>query len=150
MRFADANHYIDSISLLFPLLFARLQVVMLPSDNEGYPMAMVEQRTAVWNGCFDGNPIEPFDEICNRQPTLSFQLNWSKTPGCFREKDVIKPPQSNGPLFSSSSSTSSKMKVLDAIGVRTDTLSKLRMQSSRFRLHASTLVVYDSYFTALS
>ena len=45
----------------FPLLLVYLQVVMLPSDNDGYPMAMVEQRTAVWNGCFDGNPIEPFD-----------------------------------------------------------------------------------------
>ena len=71
---------------------------MLPSDNDGYPMAMVEQRTAVWNGGFDGNAIEPFEEICNRQPTLSFLLNWSKTPGCFRDKDVIKPTSADGPL----------------------------------------------------
>ena len=79
-----------------------LQVVMLPSDNEGYPMAMVEQRTAEWNGGFDGSPIEPFEDICHRQPTLSFLLNWSKTPGCFREKDVVKPSTVSGALTNGS------------------------------------------------
>ena len=99
---------------------------MLPSDAEGIPMAMVEQRTSSWDGTFEGSAIEPFEEVCNSQPTLSFQLRWSKTPGCFREKDVVKPT----PAFASANSllaadrysvsASTKPTVLDAIGVRTD------------------------------
>ena len=101
---------------------------MLPSDGEGYPMATVEHRTAEWDGPFDGSEIEPFEAICRRQPTLSFELNWSKTPGCFREKGVIKPaPSLSGGLDSLGSAVP---KIMDTLGMRTETLGKTKRQNN--------------------
>jgi len=99
------------------------EVVMLPSDSEGFPIATVEQQTAKWDAPFDGSVIEPFEDVCQQQPTLAFLLNWSKAPGCFREKDVVTPSSGFGRnLNGDRQLTSSKIAVLDAIGVRTDAL----------------------------
>ena len=101
---------------------------MLPSDSEGFPIATVEQQTAKWDAPFDGSVIEPFEDVCQQQPTLAFLLNWSKAPGCFREKDVVTPSSGFGRnLNGDRQLTSSKIAVLDAIGVRTDALGGFRV-----------------------
>ena len=96
---------------------------MLPSDSEGYPVATVENQTVEWNAGFDGSSIEPFEDVCRRQPTLSFLLNWSKNPGCVPEKDVVTPASGLGAnLNGDRPLASSKLRVLDDICIRTDAL----------------------------